>query len=316
MSRQPLRIAAPTLTVAITTYNRWAKCERAFDSILGQTESRIEILLVDDCSPLLIPPRFAKKITDAGAQYYRHTVNRGLAAARNTAIKNAEGRFFSFCDDDDLWLADAATKLLTPLRAADSTATIAIALPSAGESCFKGRRELSLRELMLLGVTPPVAAQLYKTELIREVGGYDESVRSGVDHDLWISLVSNNPCVGIVLENCSSVDDDPFAERITTAEASRRAEIKRSLSIWRGKIETVFGADFYQHFCKSYEEYLNLTFLIQAMKRGSVGEAFAKALEQPRTIWQLFLLARRRFAMGRVCSTFKPFTSERIELRP
>ncbi len=93
----------PRVTVVIPTYNRASLLPRAIRSVLAQTFSDFELLIVDDASSDNTEEVVAGF---AGPQisHIRRQRNRGLAAARNTGIAAARGEFIAFLDDDDEWL--------------------------------------------------------------------------------------------------------------------------------------------------------------------------------------------------------------------
>ena len=270
------------LTVCINTYNRWNLCEKAVHSVLFQEGIDHEVIIVDDCSSDPMPASLRSYVDEwENVRYIRHEVNRGLAAARNSAIEYAQGRYFSFCDDDDQWPQGFAFSLV---RAADQTPLdVGIVLgfseenKSVCESFFA--KCPTIREVMLQGITPPVGSQLYRTELIRAVGGYDTHIISGVDHDLWISLSKSNTKVCAIWGAHAIVGAEPDRDRLTTVEERRRKGIASSLELWRPRIEEVFGGEFYRHFCRSYQQYLDYKFFVQSIKRSRYGQALLRALK-------------------------------------
>lgn len=249
------------ITICVTTFNRWELCERAVNSIISQTYSEIQLILVDDCSTNRIQPSLLGRIENIGGVYIRHTTNKGLAAARNTAIKNAKGEWFSFCDDDDVWDKDTASRMLGAIEKEGNLIDVVIGLPKARkEFChnFYNERK-SLREIMINGVTPPVALQMYRTSILRCVGGYNESVSSGVDHDIWISLSEKiNPIVAFVFGNLALTGVESGYDRLTTNRNRRKRDIEKSLLIWKKQIEAAFGIGFYSHFVREYDAHLKL----------------------------------------------------------
>lgn len=94
------------ISVIIPVYNVEAYLNECIDSIIRQSYTNIEIILVDDGSPDNCPA-----ICDAYAeQDYRvrviHQENGGLAAARNSGVKNASGEYLAFVDSDDYIAGD------------------------------------------------------------------------------------------------------------------------------------------------------------------------------------------------------------------
>lgn len=268
------------LTVCVTTFNRWEGCRRALLALVAQRDVGLELVLVDDASTDAIPEDFPRFIEANNVKFIQHSSNRGLAAARNTALGAATGQYFSFCDDDDTWPADLACQLLTSVSNAPDEVKMALAAP---EHYSVTAEELvgsypRLKTLMRKGFTPPVGSQIYETALLKEIGGYNENVRSGVDHDLWISLAERDPRTAISWGQTALVCSDPNAERITTNEERRRTRIKESLVIWRPKIITAFGAGFYEHFCGCYLDYLDYSFFLKSLHRKDVLETFRRLL--------------------------------------
>ncbi|MFC7021130.1 MULTISPECIES: glycosyltransferase family 2 protein [Haloarcula] len=92
------------VSVVITTYNRPELLPRAIESVLEQTFTDLECIVVDDCSPTLKAKEIIGSYDDDRLQYTRHTENQGLSAARNTGIDMAQGDYVAFLDDDDEWL--------------------------------------------------------------------------------------------------------------------------------------------------------------------------------------------------------------------
>src|SRR6266851_7774264 len=74
-------------------------------SVRSQSFPRFEMLVVDDCSPDGTAGVVASMAAeDSRIVLLRHERNGGPAAARNTALASARGRYIAFLDGDDLWL--------------------------------------------------------------------------------------------------------------------------------------------------------------------------------------------------------------------
>lgn len=93
----------PLITIGITCFNAEDTIERAINSAIDQDYSNIEIVIVDDLSKdssLKIIKRLSEEHININV--INHTKNKGVAAARNSIIKNAQGEFIAFFDDDDI----------------------------------------------------------------------------------------------------------------------------------------------------------------------------------------------------------------------
>jgi glycosyltransferase involved in cell wall biosynthesis len=96
---------AVAVSAVIPTYRRADVVGRAVRSALAQTVSPLEVIVVDD-EPSEAARVAVASVDDDRVRYVAHERNRGLSAARNTALARAQGEFVAFLDDDDEW--DAA----------------------------------------------------------------------------------------------------------------------------------------------------------------------------------------------------------------
>ena len=93
----------PLVSVIIPIYNRENTIERAVKSVLEQTYSNLEVILVDDGSKDNTLD-ILSKIKDNRVKVLCHGSNKGGSAARNTGLKVATGDYIAFLDSDDEWL--------------------------------------------------------------------------------------------------------------------------------------------------------------------------------------------------------------------
>ena len=96
---------APLTTVMMAAYRSEATIREAVDSVLGQTEPRLELVVVDDCSPVPVAETLAD-VHDPRLRVIRHRRNRGTYGARNTALAAARTPLVSQLDPDDAWEPD------------------------------------------------------------------------------------------------------------------------------------------------------------------------------------------------------------------
>lgn len=95
---------SPTASVVVPAYNVAKTIKATLDSLLAQTMTDIEIIVVDDGSKDETCT-LVEAYTDPRLRLIRQA-NRGLAGAHNTGIHKARGRYIGFCDADDLWLPE------------------------------------------------------------------------------------------------------------------------------------------------------------------------------------------------------------------
>ena len=91
----------PLISVIIPAYNAASVIARTIDSVLSQTFTDFEILVVNDGSP--DTPELEAVLESYRIVYHKQE-NRGAGAARNVGVNNARGQFLAFLDADDYWL--------------------------------------------------------------------------------------------------------------------------------------------------------------------------------------------------------------------
>ena len=107
---------APLVSVIVPVYKTEKFIHRCIDSVLNQTYSNWEMILVDDGSPDAcgqICDSYAEK---DGRIHVIHQENQGLSAARNAGIKICKGEWIYFLDSDDFIVEDALEKMISSWR--------------------------------------------------------------------------------------------------------------------------------------------------------------------------------------------------------
>ena len=102
------------VSVIIPVYKVEKYIDATVQSVLDQTYKNFEILIIDDASPDK-SIEICQKFTDSRIKII-HQANRGLAGARNTGIRHAQGEYLAFLDGDDLWLPEKLEKQIAHLE--------------------------------------------------------------------------------------------------------------------------------------------------------------------------------------------------------
>lgn len=91
----------PLVSIIVPVYNTELYLGKCLDSLIHQSLSEIEIIIVNDCSTGDTDSIIKKYQKDKRIQYFKFNENRGLSAARNYGLKKARGKYVVFCDSDD-----------------------------------------------------------------------------------------------------------------------------------------------------------------------------------------------------------------------
>ncbi|MDQ0008353.1 glycosyltransferase involved in cell wall biosynthesis [Luteibacter jiangsuensis] len=225
----------PLVSVYIPTRNRSALLRRAIDSVLAQTYPEIEVLICDEAST----DDTAEVVADYARRhpgkftYLRNETPQGACRARNRCIEQAIGTYVTGLDDDDLFHPQRIECLVDIYRRHS---------PSFACSRFKyfqdpaqierlrehrySETELARADKLTLPALlyANLAGNQVLTELsrMRELGGFDESMPSWQDYDMWIRLADRYGTAVCTRQLLSFVDDDRSRARIRNS--SRRAE--------------------------------------------------------------------------------------------
>jgi len=180
-----------TVSVIIPAYNQGRFLGEALDSALGQTHQDFEVVVVDDGStdetPDVVRSRSDRRI------HYLYQDNQGLAAARNTGIRESAGAWLSFLDADDAFLPEKLSSLLALAQAhpeAGLAAGQAIPVDEDGRptGAVFDRGAPEEPEDWLLGNPLHVGSVILNRAWQEAVGWFDVSLRSYEDWDLWLRL--------------------------------------------------------------------------------------------------------------------------------
>ncbi len=183
----------PLVSIITPVYNRSATLNANIESVMSQTYSNWEMILVDDCSiddSVKIIEGFSK--LDERIKLIQLTENSGAAVARNKAIEMAAGRFIAFLDSDDLWKSN---KLKTQVEFALKskvalTHTAYEWMDGDGKSMGKiirAPKQLDYKAMLKSNYIGCLTA-MYDTEIIGEKV-YMPEVEKRQDYALWLRIL-------------------------------------------------------------------------------------------------------------------------------
>jgi glycosyltransferase involved in cell wall biosynthesis/peptidoglycan/xylan/chitin deacetylase (PgdA/CDA1 family) len=210
------------ISVVIPAYNRESTLSVSLDSLLAQTHADWEAIVVDDGSAdgtYAIAAAYAER--DRRVRIKRQE-NAGVSAARNAALALAQNPWVLFLDADD-WISADAFSLLSAALDRDPQ------VDAVHGNCIRVLADgTEARE-----PPPPPSSELFqtfahtcafsihtclvRTDLVRGVGGFDESLVTCEDWDLWQRVVRTGPRFAFIPANIAYY-------RIRTTSASRNGE--------------------------------------------------------------------------------------------
>ena len=265
----------PMVSVIITCYNHRHFVSEAIDSVLRQTYSHREIIVVDDGST----DQTSEVVEQYSEVRYLRQRNQGVCAARNRGMQNSHGQYIVFLDGDDRLLPQHLEVSLAAFRSHPEVGWV------CGEFRYFGTAEPiwqhdhrhhrcerfpDLFGALLRGncVGPPIVV-MFSREVLFKVGGFDEHFKSASceDWDIYLRLSREIPLYchhQLVAEH-----------RLTDQQASRR---------WYVMLEGDFYALWSQwRFIRGHPSYEEAYYQRISLSRAGYGE---------RALWQMVADAR------------------------
>ena len=194
----------PTVSIIVPCYNHGHYLRQAVDSVLAQTFSDWELIVIDDGSTD-DSRAVAASFEDPRVRYV-YQENRGLAAARNAGIDHACGSWLAFLDADDTWYPDFLAATMTFLAHDDSlvgayTGTelmndVGSPLPSSPSEPVLAK---NFRSTLLRGGYMACHSVVISAALCRDLGGFDGDLdgTGAEDWDLWLRIAEHHAMPGL-----------------------------------------------------------------------------------------------------------------------
>jgi glycosyltransferase involved in cell wall biosynthesis len=228
-----MRLVMPEISVIIPTYNMANFIQEAIQSVLDQTFSDFEIVVVDDGGTDNTVD-VVKAFKDPRIRYI-YQENHGVSSARNSGIRASSGEFIAFLDSDDAWLPRSLEikKELLDVHpdAALICSDIYLVNVSAGKAVSRFWHDIlfyssksvaraakqPVIELITRGCFIVPTTTVVRRSVFARVGYFDESLRTWEDWDMFVRIARSFPVLTI---------DLPLArKRLHTSELTGNLEL-------------------------------------------------------------------------------------------
>ncbi|MBD2845926.1 glycosyltransferase family 2 protein [Paenibacillus sp. IB182496] len=166
------------VSIIVPVYNAEDTIETALISLINQTWSNIEIIVVDDCSIDNTSTKLKKiKLIDKRIKTITTNKNSGAYVARNEGIKVATGDFIT-CNDSDDWShpQKIETQITNFLLNPGIIANTSQQIRATSDLCFYRRGNFRL-------LIPNVSSLMFRRKIVMEKLGYLDSVRFAADSE-------------------------------------------------------------------------------------------------------------------------------------
>jgi glycosyltransferase involved in cell wall biosynthesis len=188
--------APPRVTVLIGCWNAAPTLRRAIDSILSQTVTELELIVVDDGSTDETPQVVAE-VKDPRVRHLQ-LEHMGISRSLNRGVAEARAPVVATQDADDWSLPHRLERQLAVLDAWPRVAVVGARMSEVDEATGRELRPRTSfaagdlgRALMRFNPIPNTVAA-FRRAAFERAGGYDESLRYAMDYDLWLRIADQH----------------------------------------------------------------------------------------------------------------------------
>jgi len=248
----------PLVSTVITTYNRPKLLQQAIKSVTNQSYPNQEIIVVNDGGEK-ISPKTEKKFPSV--QFIEYSNNKGLSFARNIGIKKSRGKYIAFLDDDDQWKKNKLSRQIKLAQSKDEKYGVFYCAQIVNK--INGKKYINhpkikgniSEEIVKHGLSTISSTNVFTRESLEKIGGFDEKLKSNIDHDIWMSLASKGYWADFIdLPLVSNSVDQ--SNRMIRNYQSRISSVERYIEKWTPTIKEWFGYRKGEIYIKNYYNYV------------------------------------------------------------
>ena len=215
------------ISVVMAVYNGEKYLRAAIDSILRQTFSDFEFIIIDDCSTDNTA-NILKSYTDDRMQIIRNEQNLRLPASLNKGLKMARGKYIARMDADDISVKDRFLRQIRYLEENQDVAAIGGSFQvfnEHGKNMYIKRAYCDEMLEKYYLIPSPIAhptAMFRKSMTVDEGFFYDEKYTSAQDYDLWLRVAKKH--------KINNIPDVVLKYRVHTNSISKKRSEEQQLN--------------------------------------------------------------------------------------
>lgn len=219
-----IRSNTPIVSVILPFYNRIAYTLESIESVINQTYSDWELLLIDDGATDDVSSICTLANKDPRIRLF-HQKNKGVASARNYGISQASGKYIAFLDSDDLWMKNKLDEQLFYMRTQKAIFShTSYERIRADKSLLgivhSGRQRGNIYPNILSGCDIATPTVIMRREILTErPSPFPSSFHIGEDVCLWIDIAAAHKISGI---------DKPLA-RIRVDDTTAALDVEKQI---------------------------------------------------------------------------------------
>ncbi|MCC7290243.1 glycosyltransferase family 2 protein [bacterium] len=180
------------VSVVIPVFNGESSVLRAVNSVLSQTYTEIEVIVVDDLSTDGTW-KLLEEIQDSRVKVLRVDKKVSASYVRNRGINNAKGKFVAFLDDDDEWMSEKVEKQLKFLQTNSDYGTVlcnfGYVYPGGTEQVYSVQSKDYVKDILLMEKKFAAGSSMFvRKDLLMHLGMFDDRFQGQQDLEMLIRL--------------------------------------------------------------------------------------------------------------------------------
>ncbi|WP_191321710.1 glycosyltransferase family A protein [Colwellia sp. C1TZA3] len=201
------------------TKNRSSLLKKAIDSVLNQDYENFELIIINDGSTddtLFVLQDYQNRY--ANIYCVHNKTSKGIAQARNQALKSCSGEFVTGIDDDDYFYPDRLSSLMVSYDDKYSFICSSVIWDFGVRTKIADSRRKIINLTEQLNYNHATTQVLVKKERLMKIGGFDNNLVARIDYDSWTLLIERYGCAlridhpTYILNRCRDI------ERVTSSD--------------------------------------------------------------------------------------------------
>ena len=189
----------PLVTIAIPCYNHAVFVQDSIRSVINQTYKNIELIIIDDGSTDQSVNKIKEMLIECEQRFtrfeFRDRPNKGLCNTLNEALEWAQGDYFCVIASDDQMLPEKTSLQISSFKSDTVGVFGGVNIINNKNQILSSRvreySETGFEDILLNKHDLPASSQMFKTDILRQVGGYNPNVKVE-DWDLLLRMSKLN----------------------------------------------------------------------------------------------------------------------------
>ena len=189
----------PLVTIAIPCYNHAVFVQDSIRSVINQTYKNIELIIIDDGSTDQSVNKIKEMLIECEQRFtrfeFRDRPNKGLCNTLNEALEWAQGDYFCVIASDDQMLPEKTSLQISSFKSDTVGVFGGVNIINNTNQILSSRvreySETGFEDILLNKHDLPASSQMFKTDILRQVGGYNPNVKVE-DWDLLLRMAKLN----------------------------------------------------------------------------------------------------------------------------